>query len=101
MRKNENNRCGTCTFAVVVAIVSMSTVALSQNERVLHAFHLGDGAAPQGALIADSQQNLYGLTYAGGGGSCKYSNVFVGCGAVFELSRTPYGWTEQVLYAFQ
>jgi uncharacterized repeat protein (TIGR03803 family) len=87
--------------AISILILLMNIVAVAQDEGVLHAFHLADGAAPQGALTSDSQQNLYGLTYAGGGGPCKYNNVIVGCGNVFQLSRTPDGWAERVLFAFQ
>lgn len=101
MRTTGNQRRTSHPFAILLAIALVSTATQGQNEVVLHHFHLGDGAAPQGVLIADSEQNLYGVTYAGGGGSCEYNNVVVGCGTAFELSRGPGGWTERVLYAFQ
>lgn len=48
-----------------------------------------DGANPINGLVIDSNRNLYGTTYNGGGG---------GNGAAFELSPTGKGtWTEQVI----
>ena len=61
------------------------------TESVVYSFKGGsDGANPQAGLIADASGNLYGTTYAGGGGSG-------GCGSVFKL--TP-GGSESVLYGF-
>ncbi len=69
---------------------------------ILHRFQLSDGAGPQGSLIADAQENLYGVTYAGGSGTCTYNELPSGCGIIFELSRMPgIGWSEQTLYEFQ
>lgn len=60
-------------------------------ERVLYTFQDGsDGSAPQTALIADATGNLYGTTYAGGGGY----------GVVYQLSHNLTGWHETTLYAF-
>ncbi len=89
-----------CLFAAFFTSVAF---AAPGREVVLHAFDLNDGAAPQGTLIADAQQNLYGVTYAGGDGPCTYSylNLPSGCGTVFELTQTGGWWKEQVLYAFQ
>jgi uncharacterized repeat protein (TIGR03803 family) len=69
-------------------------------ETLLHAFKGGmDGANDSfddfAGLIADSDGNLYGTTYAGGGGAACGSS---GCGTVFRVA--PNG-TEKVLYAFQ
>ena len=61
-----------------------------------------DGAAPlTGRLIRDAAGNLYGTTNAGGSGTCTFGHTVTGCGTVFELSRTPGGWTERILYDFQ
>ncbi len=77
-------------------------VLIAQNQITLHRFHLKDGAGPQGGLIGDAQQNLYGVSYAGGNGNCLYGNLPSGCGTVFELSPVSGGgWMEQVLYNFQ
>lgn len=51
-----------------------------------------DGAVPLGKLIFDTYGNLYGTTSTGGGTNRG--------GAVFELSPSSAGWTEQVLYSF-
>jgi uncharacterized repeat protein (TIGR03803 family) len=65
-------------------------------ETVLYTFNGGDsdGVNPNGALVFDSQGNLYGATTRGGPGDE---------GTVFELSppTTSGGaWTESVLYIF-
>ena len=62
------------------------------NESILYFFgNLPDGQYPFGALLRDQAGNLYGTTNTGG-----TSNA----GTVFELSPSPSGWTEQVLYDF-
>jgi hypothetical protein len=60
-----------------------------------------DGAVPFYGVISDTNGNLYGATYAGGGTGCANHN---GCGTVYELQPTtasgpPY--EEKVLYAFK
>ena len=63
-------------------------------ETILHAFSGGcDGALPDGGVIIDSQNNLYGTTSVGG--NCNGGN---GYGTVFELAS---GGAENVLYVFQ
>jgi uncharacterized repeat protein (TIGR03803 family) len=63
------------------------------KESVLHAFTgASDGAFPKGALIRDSEGNLYGTTYEGGNESCG-----PGCGVVFQLN--PAG-KEIILHSF-
>ena len=65
----------------------------------LYGFRGGsDGNFPTGELIIDSSGNLYGTTVVGGGGACSQAQE--GCGTVFELSPSPTGWTEQILYRF-
>jgi uncharacterized repeat protein (TIGR03803 family) len=60
------------------------------TEQVLYSFaNTPDGANPVNGLVMDAAGNLYGTTYAGGGG---------GNGAVFELSPSAGNWTEQVIY---
>ncbi|MGH6888988.1 MAG: choice-of-anchor tandem repeat GloVer-containing protein [Rhizomicrobium sp.] len=67
------------------------------TETVLHFFsgRHGDGANPEGWLIADGAGNLYGTTEYGGG-TCAYDQAY-GCGTVFKLA--PNG-TEAILYSF-
>lgn len=65
------------------------------KETVLYTFQGGsDGAYPMGNVIRDAAGNLYGTTFAGGGGSCTNA----GCGTVYKLA--PDG-TETILHAFQ
>jgi uncharacterized repeat protein (TIGR03803 family) len=68
---------------------------------VLHSFKAGtqhDGAVPYGALIFDSQGNLYGTTYYGGSGRC-YREEYPGCGTAFRLN--PSTGDYQVIYNFE
>jgi uncharacterized repeat protein (TIGR03803 family) len=51
-------------------------------------------------LITDATGNLYGTTYFGGYVDLNCLDYQVGCGTVFELSSTPDGWRETVLYKF-
>jgi uncharacterized repeat protein (TIGR03803 family) len=59
-------------------------------ETVLYSFKSSpDGAFPVSGLTADSQGNLYGITYGGGSGA----------GTVYQLSANGKGgWNEQVIY---
>jgi uncharacterized repeat protein (TIGR03803 family) len=73
------------------------------TETTLHSFHHSsakDGSYPAGALIFDSNGNLYGTTSGGGsGGACPGHSS--GCGTVFELAPNGQGgWTETVLHSF-
>src|SRR5664280_220485 len=64
----------------------------SWTESVLHAFSGSpDGANPGGALVFDRAGNLYGT--AGYGGSAHD-------GAVFQLTPSGSGWTENVIHNF-
>ena len=73
------------------------------RETILYNFQgASDGFVPQGDLVFDSAGNLYGATRFGGGfgGYCN-SAYYLGCGTIFELSKTQGTWTEKVLYAFK
>ncbi|HTA22105.1 MAG TPA: choice-of-anchor tandem repeat GloVer-containing protein [Terriglobales bacterium] len=70
------------------------------QEVVLHQFcseggsSCRDGANPRAGVAFDNAGNLYGTTYAGGGGGG------IGFGTVYELSPSGGGWTESVLHVF-
>jgi uncharacterized repeat protein (TIGR03803 family) len=71
------------------------------KETVLHLFcsdgagHCRDGANPRAGLTFDQAGNLYGTTYAGGGGGG------IGFGTAYELSPSAGGgWTESILHVF-
>ena len=51
-----------------------------------------------GGLVFDSDGNLYGITYNGGGGQC--TSYRLGCGTVFKLTHTDSGWTATTLHEF-
>ena len=68
------------------------------RERVLYAFTGGsDGYEPASNLIHDSAGNLFGTTPFGGLTSSCVGDGLVGCGVVFEVSRSG---QETVLYTF-
>ena len=63
------------------------------TESVIHSFaQSGDAQEPFGGLVFDPSGNLYGDTLGGG----TFNK-----GAVFEMTPSGSGWTEQVLYSFQ
>ncbi len=73
------------------------------TESVLYSFTGGDdGGSPNfGRPIFDATGNLYGVTGAGGTGTCNVS-WGTGCGVVFELTpQSGGGWQEKVLYRFK
>jgi uncharacterized repeat protein (TIGR03803 family) len=80
-------------LGVVFKLTRSSSGAWTQS--TLHSFSgIDDGNEPYGTLIFDSLGNLYGTTYAGGGGTDN-------AGVVFELSPTAGGaWTESILHIF-
>jgi uncharacterized repeat protein (TIGR03803 family) len=65
--------------------------------KVLHTFAKTEGCGPSGALILDSNGNLYGTASSGGTSSGCGSR---GCGVVFELSKSGSDWTYSTLYNF-
>jgi len=64
------------------------------NESIIWNFGNGDGSWPSN-VITDDAGNLYGALGFGGGYACSG-----GCGMVFELSPSPTGWSEKVLFNF-
>ena len=74
-------------------------LAVNGTLSILHAFSGGsDGAYPTGALLFDSEGNLYGTT-VGGGSDANCGVGPYGCGTVFKIAAV--GGGESVLYAFQ
>lgn len=69
------------TYSVVYTFCSLSNCA--------------DGAQPSGGPIMESNGNLYGVTYSGGGSANCSPNV--GCGVVFEVTSKG---KETVLHSF-
>src|SRR5579859_3635195 len=83
-------------FLAGLIICLLAGRAMCQTTTLLYSFAGNpDAANPWGALVLDSQGNLYGATVDGG--ACTQS---IGCGSAFEL--TPLsggGWSEKVLYS--
>ena len=68
------------------------------TENVLYSFSNGnDGSYPTSSVIFDQIGNLYGTTTFGGGSL----GCLIGCGTIFQLTRSGSDWTEKVLYRFQ
>ena len=68
------------------------------TETVLHSFDGGsDGANPYDGLRRGATGTLYGTTFYGGDTGC-YKNL--GCGTVFELTKSGGLWSETVLHSF-
>lgn len=84
-------------------VFTLTKEGSSWGKRVLHSFSNDgqDGTFPMGKLISDASGNFYGTTALGGNGPCGAAGEPSGCGTVFKLSRTQYGWKTTILYAFQ
>ncbi|HEX8814913.1 MAG TPA: choice-of-anchor tandem repeat GloVer-containing protein [Terriglobales bacterium] len=74
------------------------------KEEVLYRFAAGtDGYNPNGGLIIDHRNHVYGTTESGGNQQCNYGTNGLGCGTLFELippSKMCGTWTEQILHRF-
>lgn len=100
---NGDNECHTYNvYGCGVVYELTKTAGGPWPEQVLYSF-LGneegntDGAEPLGgALISDSNGNLYGTTYNGGSSACSG-----GCGTIYKLTPSNGSWTETVLYQFR
>jgi uncharacterized repeat protein (TIGR03803 family) len=69
------------------------------SESVLYAFTGGsDGGFPASDVAFDRSGNLYSTAL---GGSNRCGGGGYQCGVIFELTPSPEGWTESVLYNFQ
>ena len=63
---------------------------------MLHTFTGGaDGGNPVSEVVFDRAGNLYGTAPVGGSSNCPS-----GCGVVYEMSPSPGGWTQTVIYNF-
>ncbi len=73
--------------ALLFALTVLTANPLSaQTYTVIHNFTGGPaGQTPYAGVVVDHAGNLYGTTYAGGGGICNGQLGF-GCGIVFELN---------------
>src|SRR5580704_6875567 len=82
-------------FLFAAAILPAPSEA--QKFTVLHTFRGPDGAFPMGVLITDSEGNIYGTTY-GGGGDTECPVFSFGCGTAFILNKAG---KEIALYSFK
>jgi hypothetical protein len=88
--------------AVGLRPVFSSGAAPASTEKVIYSFQGGDDGEGPSDLTMDPEGNLYGTTFLGGEaqGCVYFGNSWSGCGTVYELKRTPYGWKEEILYRF-
>ena len=89
------SRCSSVLYMFGV-LLTLTCAAQSQTLQVLHTFEGTDGKGP-GALVIDSQGNIFGTAARGGIDNCSD----FGCGNVFELSQSQSGWSFAILYGFQ
>ncbi len=83
------NRGGSAGFGTTYELTRSDN---NWTETVLHSAQGdGDGVLPVNGVVLDTSGNLYGV-FAGAG---PY-----GQGAIYELSPSGSGWTEQILYGF-
>jgi uncharacterized repeat protein (TIGR03803 family) len=81
-------------LVIMLGLAAVPLAAQGQTFSVLYSFTGGaDGGNPAGALIRDSEDNLYGTAPGGGDFNCSP----VGCGVVFKLDVTG---KETVLHSF-
>ncbi len=84
-------------FSLTTQPTAPRTALVQWNHTVIYGFAFYDAHNPQGDLAFDQSGNIYGSTMGGGNrGNCAVG----GCGAVYELSPSGSGWTEQALYGF-
>jgi len=70
-------------------------------ETVIHQFSASgdEGVDPSGDLAFDSAGNLYGTTQTGG--YWQHCGGGVGCGTVYQLTRSGSSWTENIIWVLQ
>jgi uncharacterized repeat protein (TIGR03803 family) len=90
-------------FVLMLALAAVaSQPAQAQSEpaytfSVLHTFNGTNGESPDGALITDSEGNLYSTATYGGNAGCVNGGGFSGCGTVFKLNKNG---KQTMLYKF-
>jgi uncharacterized repeat protein (TIGR03803 family) len=88
-----NEQCGT--------VFKLTKSGAGYTESILYSFQGGnDGAVPVGSVILDGSGNLFGATSSAGSGHCG-NHPLGGCGTVYELTPTPSGYVEHLIYTFQ
>lgn len=93
--------CFKSAAVLFIGIAVLTTTAQAQTYTVLHSFSgKGDGATPSAGLSIDRAGNLYGVTLAGGSGSCT-GGPATGCGTAFKLTPKGSDWVLNSLYSFQ
>jgi len=87
---------GAYGYGTVFELVNSSG---NYTEKLLYSFgaSASDGVYPLATLIMDSAGNLFGTTIGDGG---AFRCGLTTCGTVFELIKSPSGYTERVLYMF-
>lgn len=100
-------------LAASLFCVVLHAAVAAPSLTTLSVFDGADGNSPYGALISDSQGNLFGVTDAGGtdttdcplvtAGSINGPTQILapaGCGVVFELTPKGTAWTRTIIHDF-
>jgi uncharacterized repeat protein (TIGR03803 family) len=96
VRDHAGNFYGTTSAGGTANQGTVFKIDTAGTETVLYSFQGGnDGAQPMAPLVLDSQGDLYGTTYAGGGGDVLVCSS--GCGTVFKLDESG---GETILHVF-
>jgi uncharacterized repeat protein (TIGR03803 family) len=67
------------------------------SEKLLYSFFGNDdGEEPAAGVLRDKKGDLYGTTWQGGQGICKYN----GCGTVYRLTQSRGAWKEELIHVF-
>jgi uncharacterized repeat protein (TIGR03803 family) len=82
--------------------VAFQVATSNGQETVLHVFTGPpfDAYSPSGVLAMGKDGSIYGTSTFGGDGTAEYCDKF-GCGAIFKLTPSQGGWTEELIYSFQ
>lgn len=74
------------------AVFNLTPSGSAYVKSVIYSFHWGNGAHPNGSLIADTTGALYGTTYDGGPS---------GVGTIFKLVPSGAKYAGRILYSFR
>ncbi len=81
----------------VGAVFELSPSGSGWKEKILYSFFgNADGEGPVAGVLMDRNGDLFGTTWQGGAGICKYN----GCGTVFSLHQDRVRWKEQLIHVF-
>jgi hypothetical protein len=100
----KNSKCSEGGCAIAFELSPPAVEGGAWTETPLHLFEGGrDGYLLYGSPTVDNKGQVYGTSYAGGGGFCLQNGVELGCGTVYRLTppAAKGGKWSETLYSFQ